>query len=192
MENQTLLKPALIGLAKLQITLSQKGGPANDGNLFELIIDLQSRILKSFGLPETPENEKLLWFSAMPTDTEVENRIRQLHEAAVHHLTTNAKPDLQILREAQQENKDPFTFLPELNITTHIYMLFVYNEILLGRQDSAENVLHELRFAEKYELLNTIGKLVMGNHVNSEEALKEIKGSGLKYIDLFLINNLKR
>lgn len=157
MEKHTVLKPALTGLAKLQITLSQKGGPANDGNLFELILDLQSGILKSFGLPETPENEKLLWFSTIPTDTEVENRITQLHEAAIHHLTTNANSDLQILREAQQENKDPFTILPELNITTHIYMIFVYNEILLGKRDSVENVLHELRFAEKYELLNTIG-----------------------------------
>lgn len=70
-------------------------------------------------------------------------------------------------------------------------MLFVYNEILLGKLDSVENVLHELRFAEQSELLNTIGKLVMGSYANSEDALKEIKGTGLKYIEL-LINNLKR
>lgn len=171
--------------------MSQKGGPANDGNLFDLVLELQSGILKSFGLPETPENEKLLWFSSVPTDSEVENIIRQLREKAIDYLTSNAKPDLQILKEAQEEMKDPYFILPELNIATHTYTLFVYSEILLAKRDSVENVLHELGFAEKRGLLNTIGNLVEGNYNNPSGALLDIKESGLKYIDQFLINNSK-
>ena len=60
MNKQEQIANALTDLAKLQIALDKKGGPSEDGNLFEEILTLQDRILSSFGLPPTTENTKLM------------------------------------------------------------------------------------------------------------------------------------
>ncbi len=70
MANHDFLKPALTGIAKLQIDLDKKGGPSEDGQLFEQILALQDEVLKSIGLPATLNNEKLLWFENLPTELE--------------------------------------------------------------------------------------------------------------------------
>src|SRR5688572_10320105 len=145
MRSHDFLEPALTGLAKLQLLLKLKGGFTQDGQLFEHILKLQDGILKSFGLPIKPEFEKLVWFDTIPTTQELAKRIENLHKAANEYLLTNPKPELQFLTEAQQQNQDPLVVLPELKIATHQYTLFVYNKILLQKQDTVENVLQELK-----------------------------------------------
>ncbi len=88
-QNETL-KNALTELANLQIVLDKKGGPSEDGQLFEQILAKQDRILKAFGLPISPNNEKLLWFDNLPTNFEIENRIKQLHKTATDYLLSNS------------------------------------------------------------------------------------------------------
>ena len=186
MKNHYFLKPALTGLAKFQIALEKKGGASEDGNLFEEIIAIQAGILKSFGLPANPDNEKLLWFSSLPTDLEVWNIIAQLHKTATDYLLSNAKPELHILKDAQEHNLDPFYVLPELKITTHSYPLFVYSKILLERKDTVENILHELKFVNRPELLSVIGNLEQENVENAAEMVQLLKENGVKYLDDFL------
>ncbi|MBK6836087.1 MAG: hypothetical protein IPG89_18175 [Bacteroidetes bacterium] len=94
MTNHDSIKPALTELAKLQIALNKKGGPSEDGQLFEQILSLQDSILKSFGIPTSPSNEKLIWFSQLPTDYEVSERVKQLHTTATAYLLSNAKSEL--------------------------------------------------------------------------------------------------
>ena len=142
----------MIQLTKLQISLEKKGGPSEDGELFDEILSIQGEILKSFGLPTSSENEKLLWFSRLPTGLEVENRIKLLHNTATEYLLSNARPDLQVLRDAQELEQDPYIVLPELKICTHIYTLFVYNKMLLKKKDTVENILHELKFVNHPEV----------------------------------------
>ncbi len=191
MDNHKDLKHALTGLAKLQIALREKGGPTQDGEMFELILNLQSGILESLGLPESPDNEKLIFFRTIPTDEEVKSKIEQLHHFASKFLLSDAKPDLQILRDAQEFKHDPFSVLPELNIATHTYTIFVFNNILLKKVDSVENILHEFRFVNQNELLDMIGNLAMNNYKNPVEVIEKLKSSGVKYIDQFVIYNKK-
>lgn len=186
MSKHEFLVPALTGLAKLQLLLKLKGGFTQDGQLFEQILKLQDGILKSFGLPIKPDFEKLLWFDDLPTQQEVAKRIENLHKAAAEYLLTNAKPDLQILTEALQQNQDPLVVLPDLKITTHSYTLFVYNKILLAKQDTVENVLQELKLVNNPSILNDIGNLEQDNLENPTEVIKSLKQLGVKYIDSFL------
>lgn len=55
------LKESILELAKQQIILVNKGGPFEDGKLFEQILLTQEFILKNFGLPNTSENERLFF-----------------------------------------------------------------------------------------------------------------------------------
>ncbi len=116
-----LLEPALTGLAKLQVDLDSQGGPSENGELFEQILEVQAGILKSFGLPGSPDYEKLVWFNSIPTAFELKERVSRLYSAATKYLLSNAKSELQILREAQENQSDPMHVLPELTITTHTY-----------------------------------------------------------------------
>ena len=186
MENHDFLKPALSALAKLQIALDMEGGPSGNGQLFEQLLDLQNGILKSFGLPETKENESLLSFTALPSDIELDERIKQLHETATEYLLSDAKPELEILREAQETEKSAFSVLPELKVSTHVYTIFVYEHILLKRKDSVENILQELKFSDRPQILEALGHISLRNLDNQTQVVAALKSMGLKYVDEFL------
>jgi hypothetical protein len=47
--------------------------------------------------------------------------------------------------EAKKANRDPMFILPQIGIATHVYPLFVYNNILMYGQDSPENILSEVK-----------------------------------------------
>lgn len=189
MNKHNFLQPALTGLSKLQIALDKKGGPSEDGQLFEQILELQDGILKSFGLPKTPDNEKLLHFKTLLTDTEVNERIKLLHKTATEYLLSNAKPELKTLKDAQETKQDTFMVLPELKITTHSYTNFVYEKILLKRKDNLENILHELKFVNHPDILDALGPLGQGTLENEPAVVSILKAVGVKYIDQFIMHN---
>lgn len=186
MNEHQFLKPALTELAKLHIALDKQGGPSENGQLFEVILTFQDGILKSFGLPSTTENVKLVWFSHFPTEYELEERVELLHKKAKEYLTANSKTELQSLTEAKEQNNDPFDVLPELKITPHSYTIFVYHQILLRNRDTVENVLHALKLANRSGLLSAIGNLEFGNYKNTSEVIRTLKAEGVKYLDEFL------
>jgi len=189
MAKHDFLEKTLIKLAKLQIHLNQKGGPSEDGQLFEQILSLQEDILKSFGLPISPNYEKLVWFKTVPTSNEIKERINQLHLAATEYLLSDAKSELQILREAQQSQSDTMYVLPELKITQHAYTKFVFDKILLKGKDSVENVLNDLRFCNQPEILNALGKIHYGTTEHDHEIVAFLDTVGVKYLQQFIIHN---
>ncbi len=187
MDTKIKLNDALKALSKLQINLEQQGGPEENGELFEQILEIQDGIIRKFGLPTNhPACEKLLYFKTPPTDYEILNRIKQLHELAVIYLSSDALTDMKLLTEAQNKQLDVFYVLPVLSIPTHIYTIFVYNEILLKRKDLIENIIHELRFVYQFGLLNILGKLELGYLTDETEIVELLEQFGLKYIQQFL------
>jgi len=152
-------------------------------------LELQDGILKSFGLPATPDNEKLLYFKTLPTDTEVYERIKLLHQTATKYLLSNAKPELQTLRDAQELKQNAFVILPELKISTHTYTIFVYEKILLKGKDKPENILHELKFVNHPDILDALGRLGLGTLENEPTIVSILKAVGVKYIDQFIMHN---
>jgi ribosomal protein L30/L7E len=187
MNKQEQIKNALTGLAKLQIALDKKGGPSEDGELFEEILTLQERILSSFGLPSTTDNLKLVWFNgSVPTPLELVERVKQLNQKAKEYLLSPVKPETQILRDAQENKASAFSTLPELGITTHSYTIFVYEKILLAKRDKIENILEELRRANQPRTLHILENLSEGNVEKPDEVIEVLKHLGLKYIDDFV------
>ncbi len=186
MNNHELLKPALTALAKLQANLELHGGPEKDGPLFEKIFELIDGILRSFGLPGTSANEKLLWFNGIPTDFEVEERMKQLHKKATEYLLSKPKSELQILREAQEYKTDPFMVLPELKISTHLYTCFVYNNMLLKKRDSIENILDELKFVNRNGYLGTLGRIGFSKDKDHSQLVEYLDRKGVRYIHQFI------
>ncbi|HMG66473.1 MAG TPA: hypothetical protein VK588_02270 [Chitinophagaceae bacterium] len=204
------MKTELIKLAQLQDALRKKGGPSEDGNLFEEMMDFEAEILKHFGLPLNPHYLEIIQFENLPNENEIEYRIEQLKNAATAYLTRNAKPDVQILRDALGEWQDPFTILAELKVTPHVYSIFVYNRILLKRIDTVENVLQELRFVNNEpDILDATGRLRQDyrpetphydavdiltrfggeeKYLPPEEVIDFLRKKGVRYIDQFVLS----
>ena len=185
MNKEHQLTNMLKTLSKLQITLSTNGGPSNDADCFDQILEIQDKILNNFGLPTKQAYERILYFDAPPTDTEISNRILKLHQSAIDYLSSNAKCERQILIEAQRLQQNAFSVLPELSIPTHVYTNFVYDEILLKKKDTPENVLNELKLVTESNLLNILGKLEQNLIHDKKDIIEILENIGVKYIQQF-------
>lgn len=156
-----IIELKLLAIAHLCVALEKAGGPEKDGNLFENLIDFEKDILKQFGLPLNPYYLNLVLFDTIPDKIEIKKRIDQLHKEAAEYLTASAKSDLQILQEAQATNGDPFSVLPELKITPHVYTIFLINKMLIEKQEKPEAILKALKIAtSEREILDALGKYV--------------------------------
>lgn len=180
-------------ISNLQLALNKAGGPTKNGELFEEILQIQESVLSKFGLPTNhPACESYLYFETPPTDTEISNRIKLLHELAVDYLSSEPLSDIKILQIARQDYRNALNVLAELSLPTHSYTVFVYEDILLEDKDTIENVLHELRFVSKLGVLQTLGELEQGAIKNETEIIKLLEINGLKYIQQFVFNYKNR
>jgi hypothetical protein len=189
MKRNAKLKNTLAALAKLQIDLEKKGGPSEDGQMFEQIIATHAEILKGFGLPTSSNNKKLLWFGSLPTDIEVEEIIRKLCQAATDYLLSPAMSELKLLKNALETGEDAFNILPELKIETHVYPIFVYEKIFLKQKDTVENVLKELKLSNSDENLDLLGRFASGSEENPPDLEKQLIEKGIRYTQQFIISN---
>ncbi len=181
------LKAVLKELAINQVALEENNGPESNGELFENILEIQDSILNKFGLPITSNNETFLIFNNIPTDFEINEKIKLLNQTATDYLLSNVKTDIQILRDAKELKQDAFIVLPELKIPTHAYTIFVYDEILLNEKDSIENVLIDLRLVNKPEILNALGRLIQGDNEDAAKASEYLKNYSIRYIQQFIM-----
>ncbi len=187
------LHQVLRELSNQQLALNKAGGPTKNGELFEEILQIQESVLSKFGLPTNhPACESYLYFETPPTDSEISNRIKLLHEIAVDYLSADPLSDIKILQIAKQDYRNALNVLAELSIPTHSYTVFVYEEILLEDKDTVENVLHELRFVTKLGVLGTLGRLEQGAINNEAETIRLLEVNGLKYIQQFVFHYKNR
>lgn len=189
MKQFDFLDLAILGLANLKVILEKKGGPEEDESLFEEILLFEASILKKFGLPLSSKYQKILWFKSVPNESEIEERIEQLHKAAKQYLLSHAKSEPQILKEAQLHQQDPSQVLPELNITKTTYSIFVYEKILLKYKDSVENVLQDLKFTNQRTILEALGKIREKTIHQDDEVVEFLESIGVRYLNQFLIHN---
>jgi hypothetical protein len=105
------------------------------------------------------------------------------------YLLSPVKTEKKLLEEAIDLQIEYIQVLPELGIITHIYTIFVYEEILLKKRDNPLSVLEALRLASESDSLDLLGKLKVLPNIKEEER-KEIldclRSRGIKYLDQYL------
>ncbi|WP_294079257.1 hypothetical protein [Proteiniphilum sp. UBA5384] len=112
--------------------------------------------------------------------------MKLLHKVAVDYLMNNVTTEIQLLKDAQESQRNTFHVLAELSLPTHVYMIFVYEEILLKRRDMLENILQEFRFANQPDILNRLGRLEE-EELNDKNATVQIfEDIGLNYVRQFV------
>jgi hypothetical protein len=72
--------------------------------------------------------------------------------------------------------------LAQLEITTYVYTIWVYNNILLKKADSPENVLAELKASMEGDTLEQIGTMDMKLVDDFEGTVAPLEKKGLRYI----------
>jgi hypothetical protein len=153
------IKAALIELAKLNNTLTKKGGPEKNGHLFEKVMNLEEEILDAFGLPRNAENAKIIKLDKPLIDVEMNKLIALLHKMAADYLLSDVKTPNEILQKAQQNKEDAILVLPELKVQLSLYTLFVYDEIFMKQKASIDHVWDEFKFCKNEKIRSLIANL---------------------------------
>jgi len=193
--NKDELRKRIEEIAYMEVELERRGGFEEDGELYESIMLKQEDLLEELGLPDTPANHGCLHFNYIPWDKEIDDLINLLYDEIEKQKNKDKKSDLELLIDSR--NQDPMFILPQLGITTHVYTVFVYENIFMPNKDEPENVLSELKMVNNdSDLLNTIGKMDISTKwlKNAEKHIASLEKKGLKYIrqySLDIINDFK-
>ena len=90
------------------------------------------------------------------------------------------------MKNAQEDNQDVSSVLAELKVKNHSYTHFVFDEILLKKKDTIENVLHELKLTKNIDILTALGQVGFIEGEDLKEMSQLLKEVGIKYIDLYI------
>ena len=108
MNESAALVEAVVALSKMNQQLEDAGGPEGEGDLFEEYLAARVNILEKFGLPETEEFLFLLASGAILTDTEAEEVVTELHQAATRYLLSPVRqPRFTSSRSTTRTNSSP-------------------------------------------------------------------------------------
>lgn len=191
-----LLAIVLSKLAELQIAIQEEEVFLNNedsyspqgNNFLDQMYEIENEVLTHFGLPSTRDNLSIIYFDVLPSVEECENRVLQLHKKATEYLSRNVKSEIQTLEEAQKFNHNCFDVLPELKIRTTSYTNFVFDEMLLKKQDTVENILSVLKFVSEPEIAEALGYLILSKdeQVRREKYEFLVLKKEIKYIDEYI------
>jgi|SRR6218665_165022 len=178
----------ILELIILELHLDSQGGPTKAGELFEECLFKRADILESLGLPNIDAiADEVFSFKTLPTDRELDLTVLALQAAAAEYLAEPAKTDEEILRDAIQDQRDAFEVLPELGLTTHLYTLFIYDEILLKKKEKIDAVLEIFRACKDNAILGALGVLKLKKRRKAyQKTIQLLKSKGIKYIEEYL------
>ncbi|MFW5776601.1 MAG: hypothetical protein ACOCZB_04860 [Spirochaetota bacterium] len=163
-------------LRRLYRKLDTKGGPEEDGELFEETLRLEEDILELAGLAPTATNTALLYKLKDQDNAGAAVAFVQslLHIASLENKQENYAP-LEILAQGIANRETPFDVLPQMGLITHEYTLYLY-ELLLDEPSELLDVYNELMRTR--ELLEPISLL--------KQRYDELKGMNVRFLERFL------
>lgn len=173
----------LIGCLQFEILDLGPGGKS--GTAFDDCLELESKILAQFGLPETHDYQKLLFFKEYPSSDEILEIIVKLKAAANEFLLQKPLSNIEFLKLAKLENKDVFNVLPMLELSTHEYPIFVYDELFLTDKVTVENVLLEFEKCKVDGILALISLSIEYPQEMKDEYILKIEQVSFSYIEEF-------
>jgi hypothetical protein len=158
-----------------------------EGDNFEEAMFLEEDICNKFGIKQVPEVSNM--FAVFLKSKDKKEFFSQIEAYAESYLSSDPDTPSSLLEKAVANKLDAQEVLPELDITTHIYPLFVYEDILLAGKDSVENVLEEFNMIKKLydeEVLDDIGRITFSKMIPGDHPLyAKLEKSGLKYLKQF-------
>jgi len=158
-----------------------------EGDNFEEAMFLEEDICTKFGIKQVPEVSNMFAVFLKTKDKKI--FFSQMEAYAESYLSSEPDTPTTLLEKAVANKMEAQEVLPELDITTHIYPLFVYEDILLAGKDSIENVLEEFNLIKKLsneEVLGDIGRITFSKMIPNEHPLySKLDKYGLKYLEQF-------
>jgi hypothetical protein len=132
------MTPQFFETAKEILTLSAvlyKQHPDIDSDLMDKLMVLEEQLIKPFGLPAHAQevNEMLQEFQLFGDKSKrtVQGLYDQLGNFATWKLSTNAKTDLQLLEDAQENQLLFHQVMPYMGFYSTVFNLFLYKHCLL-------------------------------------------------------------
>ena len=155
-----------------------------EGETREVLIKdthLRAKILADFGLPNKSKNRRILVTESKDVEKEVETISNNLIQALF-------KWRLHVLESAIERELAPHGILETLKIPPHLYMLYVYREILLKKRDSPTAVLEALYLANDRDTLSKLATVALSENFGKEEQeiLEQLRAKGIKYLDEYV------
>ncbi len=170
--------------------LKENGGPEENTELFETVIELEEEIMAAYGLPPSHTHLQILWQfteKASLTDQVLEDTQQQLQTAATEHLMAPVKTNLEVLQEAKSGKMSAFNVLPEIGQPTHDYPIFLFEEMLLKDKATPEAVLQEMESVKELDCYGEVATLLY-YHRKSFRRTKIYKAlkPHLQFLDTYL------
>jgi hypothetical protein len=174
--------------------LEEKGGPEQDGDLFEEVLAKEEEILSAFGLPGSLKFCKVLHKLSnrkSVTAAAIRKTIGSLQQAAQKYHNRPVVSSVETLTLAQQKKLNAFDVLPELGFITHTYTVFLYDDLLLERKAAPAAILKELQILHEQDLYGPVARL----HFNLKPAYRRTKAykalkAQLQFLDLYLASEV--
>lgn len=186
-QKQTEMEKFLLEYYTACDKLESVGGPTKAPYLFEEIINMEKDICFRFGL--RPCISVLRTFrrndSAIITGEEIEQIILRMEKMAIAGLSGDIPSRLEKLRIAQESSLvNPFELLPDIGFFTHIYTIYLIEEMLIEEKEPVEKILKDLEISKDY--LSDIGSLIITNNTWSCPNSNRLNAAGLIYLDSYI------
>ncbi len=178
------LEIAIKRLMEHQLQLRNK----KDNGSEELVsvFDMQSEILRRFGLPKSSENMELLVFDTLLSDVEITKRVREISDKANKYLLSDVKTDLQLLLDAKESNLEAWKILPELKVSNHRYTHFLYYEKFINQNIDGVEILKALKSVKQNNALQILSELLVLPEASQQNYRIALDRMGVMYYDEFL------
>ncbi len=170
--------------------LKEKGGPEENTELFESVVELEEDIMAAYGLPPSHTHLQILWqlTETVPLSEEaLQETQQQLQVAATEHLMAPVKTNLEVLLEAKNEKLSAFNVLPEIGQPTHDYPIFLFEEMLLKDRATPEAVLQEMEKVKELDCYGEVATLLYYHRktFRKTKIYKKLKNK-LQFLDMYL------
>lgn len=191
MNNKEMVDPLIRTLTQIKGHIDSHGGSDENVEFFDMYLETRKDILDRYGLPEISEFTKILDFKDSPTESEIEQMLENLAAARRCFTLSPENYDIQVIEDYIQNYKDPNDLFSHLEITPHPYMFFVYLNILNERKDTVRSGLEAMRLADEPNILNLLTNLLLyeDNSDQKEDIIRFLMGSGVKYLDEYLLRD---
>lgn len=157
--------------------------------LLEQSVALSERILRRFHLPNANYYIDILPWEEVYRfgETEIHALIARLESESKLYFEEVVKPDLYHLRESAILGYKASDVLAEMGLPEHVYLTFVYNQILCKSMDAPDQVLLELkRSGNDAYVLKNIALAGWSIGPAREKILSRLEKYEVKYLQEFL------